>query len=357
MYNPLAADLDHILTHTWGVWEELEGARIFVTGGTGFFGCWLLEAFARACDEKQLDATMTVLTRRPEAFHDKAPHLAGHRAIRLIEGDVRSFAFPMGRYTHVIHGATEASEQLNREQPQLMLDTIVNGTRRTLEFAVAAGVRRFLLISSGAIYGPQPHGMERIPEKYRGGPALTDARSAYGEGKRVAELWGALYAQAHGLDVLMARGFAFVGPYLPLNTHFAIGNFIGDCLEERPIKVRGDGRPYRSYLYAADLAIWLWTILARGQSCRPYNVGSEEAVSIAELASTVQEALGAKPQVDIAGVQRRGVSGERYVPDTTRARQELGLEQWIALEEAIRKTAVWHMIQGRAPAVYSEALA
>jgi dTDP-glucose 4,6-dehydratase len=356
MYNPLAADLDHILTHTRAVWEELEGARIFVTGGTGFFGCWLLEAFARACDEKQLGATMTVLTRRPKAFRDKAPHLVGHRAIRLVEGDVRSFAFPIGRYTHIIHGATEASEQLNREQPQLMLDTIVDGTRRALEFAVVAGVRRFLIIGSGAIYGPQPPGMERIPEEYRGGPAPADPRSAYGEGKRVAELLGALYAEAHGLDVLMARGFAFVGPYLPLNTHFAIGNFIDDCLEERPIKVRGDGRPYRSYLYAADLAIWLWTILARGKSCRPYNVGSEEAMSIADLASTVREALGTKHEVKIAAVQGPNVSGERYVPDTTRARDELGLEQRVPLEEAIRKTAAWHLIEARAPTVYSEAL-
>ena len=328
-----------MLAHTSAVWEELEGARIFITGGTGFFGCWLLESFAWACEEQALGATMTVLTRSPEAFCRKAPHLASHRAIRLLEGDVRSFAFPAGRYTHVIHGATPASAQLNREQPRLMQDTIVEGTRRTLEFAVGAGVRRFLNISSGAVYGPQPSHIERLPEDYSG---VADSSSAYADGKWTAERLGETYAQAHGMHVLLARCFAFVGPHLPLDAHFAIGNFIHNCLNHRPIVIRGDGSPYRSYLYAADLAIWLWTILARGRSCRPYNVGSEHAVNIAELAETVQDALAAPEPICVEGTRIPGVPPSRYVPDTSRARQELGLRQWVPLREAIRRTAAWH---------------
>jgi nucleoside-diphosphate-sugar epimerase len=344
MRNPLASDLDHILAHTSSVWEELEGARLFVTGGTGFFGCWLLESFAAACDEG-LCATMTVLTRSPEAFCDKAPHLAQHRAIRLLRGDVRTFAFPQGRYTHVIHGAAEASARLNREQPLVMLDTILEGTRHTLEFAAAAGVKRFLMLSSGAVYGPQPADMERMPEDFRGAPNPADPPSAYAEGKRAAELLGSVYTKIHPFDFLIARCFAFVGPHLPLDTHFAIGNFIADCLHSRPIAIRGDGTPFRSYLYAADLAIWLWTILARGESLRPYNVGSEEAISIAELAYTVQRALGAKSRITIAEAPRPGMSAERYVPSTVRARRELRLGERIPLSEAIRRTAAWSASQ------------
>lgn len=340
MRNPLASDLKHILTHTSSLWEELEGARLFVTGGTGFIGCWLLESFGAACDEG-LGATMTVLTRSPEAFCAKAPHLAQHRAIRLLRGDIRTFEFPQGRYTHVIHGATEASARLNREQPLVMLDTILEGTRRTLEFAAAAGVKRFLMLSSGAVYGPQPADLERIPEDFRGAPDPADPPSAYAEGKRAAELLGSIYVQIHHFDFLIARCFAFVGPHLPLDAHFAAGNFIADCLHSRPIAIRGDGTSYRSYLYAADLAIWLWTILARGESLRPYNVGSEEAISIAELASMVHRALEAKSRITIAQAPRPGVRPERYVPSTARARRELRLAEHIPLCEAIRRTAVW----------------
>jgi len=341
MPNPLERDLNHILAHTADVWTQLRGARVFVTGGTGFFGCWLLESFVWACDALHLDTTMTVLTRSPEAFHAKAPHLAGHPAIRLWRGDVRSFEFPGERFTHLIHGATEASAALNREQPLLMLDTIVDGTRRTLDFAVTTGVKRFLMLSSGLVYGVQPASLSHIPETYSGGSDTTDLRMVYAEGKRLAELLCTVYSRQSGLECPIARGFAFTGPYLPLEIHFAIGNFIADCLKKRPIRILGDGTPLRSYLYAADLAIWLWTILVRGQSGRAYNVGSEEAVSIAQLAGRVVQALGAKQPVEIAKKPVKGAPAERYVPDVARARRELGLEQWISLDEAIRRTAHW----------------
>jgi dTDP-glucose 4,6-dehydratase len=328
-----------VLTHTQGVWEELHGARLFVTGGTGFFGCWLLETFAWACDSLRLDAAMTVLTRSPEAFRAKVPHLADHPAIRLLRGDVRSFEYPAGRFSHVIHAASDATPELCRERPLLVMDTLVDGTRRVLDFAVTAGVRRFLMTSSGGVYGAQPATLTHIPETYPGSPDLTIASSVYGEGKRMAELLCALYSQTHGLNCLIARGFAFVGPYLPLDAHFAIGNFINDQLLGRPIQVKGDGTPYRSYLYAADLAIWLWTILVKGAVGRPYNVGSERAVTITETAYAVSDAFQAPQPVRIAGTPVPGVSAARYVPSTARARNELKLQEWIPLHEAICRTA------------------
>jgi nucleoside-diphosphate-sugar epimerase len=287
-----------------------------------------------------------VLTRSAESFRRKAPHLASHPALRFVEGDIRSFPFPSGSYTHVIHGATESSTTAPyREQPLEMLDTIVEGTRRTLEFAAAVGAKRFLMVSSGAIYGPQPPGVELVCEEYRGGPDPTEARSVYAEGKRVAEWLCCQHARGGGgLECAIARGFAFVGPHLPLNTHFAIGNFIGDCLEGRSIEIRGDGRACRSYLYAADLAIWLWTIVVRGESCRAYNVGSERGLSIAELAGAVAAELAPSAGIRVLGVPCPGVAPDRYVPSTARARVELGLEEWIPLEQAIRRTAEWHRL-------------
>jgi nucleoside-diphosphate-sugar epimerase len=223
-----------------------------------------------------------------------------------------------------------------------MLDTIVEGTRRTLEFARRCGAQKYLLTSSGAVYGKQPPDLMHIAEEYVGGPDPLDPRSAYGEGKRIAEMLCALYTKQHGLETKIARCFAFVGPYLPLDIHFAIGNFIQDELRGGPIQVKGDGTPCRSYLYAADLAIWLWTILFRGEPCRPYNVGSEESMTIAEIAHMVAQAFTPSVVVQIAQEPRVGTTPERYAPSVQRAQSELGLKQMIGLSEAIHRTAAWY---------------
>ncbi len=340
--NPLAGDLDHVLAHTHNLWEDLRGGRLFITGGTGFFGCWLLESFAWANDARGLGAEALVLTRDPEAFAAKHPRLAAHPAIGFHRGDIRSFPFPNGTFSHIVHGATEAKASLNRDDPLGMIETITEGTRRTLEFARRCGASRFLLTSSGAVYGAQPPGLSHVPEEYVGAPDCARAGSAYGEGKRLAELFCAVYAEKHGLNVSIARGFAFVGPFLPLDSHFAVGNFLRDGLRGGPIEIGGDGTPFRSYLYAADLAIWLWTILLRGRPGRAYNVGSEAAISIADTAQAVAACFAPAPPVRIARAPTLGQAAERYVPSTERARGELGLDVWVGLDEALRRTIDWN---------------
>lgn len=340
--NPLALDLEHILEHTGLIWEELRGQRIFITGGTGFLGCWLLESFAWANETFKLGASAVVLTREPEVFRRKAPHLYGYHGISLHSGDVRSFAYPEGTYGYLIHAATQSSTNLNVEDPLLMLDTIVQGTRHTLEFARRCGAKKVLYTSSGAVYGSQPTDMTQVSEEYPGSPDPMSTTAAYGQGKRTAEFLCSSYARQYGLQTKIARCFAFVGPYLPLEAHFAVGNFIRDGLAGGPIKVLGDGSPYRSYLYAADLAIWLWTILIQGVSARPYNVGSEQAITIGDLAGQVALAFHPPLEVHIAQPRRAGEAPERYVPATRRARLELGLKENVGLQEAINRTIEWH---------------
>lgn len=334
-------DLNHILDHTRPLWDELHGGRIFITGGTGFFGCWLLESFVWANDRLGLNASALVLTRNLDVFKKKAPHLTANPAIQFHTGDIRSFEFPTGSFSHIIHAATDATTKLTDEAMLTKFDSIVDGTHHILEFAHQCGAQKFMLTSSGAVYGKQPPEMTHIPEDYVGAPDPTDPHSAYGEGKRTAETLCTLYARQYGFETKIARCFAFVGPYLPLDIHFAIGNFIRDGLNGGPIIVRGDGTPQRSYLYTADLAIWLWTILIKGQSLRPYNVGSDKSFSIAEVAHRVAEQFPAKIAVEIREMPNPLKSVERYVPNNTRFCDELNQRQYIKLEDAIRMTIKW----------------
>jgi nucleoside-diphosphate-sugar epimerase len=333
--NPLQADLDHVLAHTQGVWEELRDGRIFLTGGTGFFGSWLLESFVHANAQLRMNARVVVLTRNTAAFAKKAPHLAASPGVEFVEGTITGFEFPQGQFSHVIHAAVDYTDPLG------LFSSIVEGTRRVLEFARHSGARRLLLASSGAVYGRQPPDISHLRETFSGGPDPLLVRSAYGEGKRAAEFLCAAYNEAYGIETTIARGFAFVGPYLSLEGGAAVGNFIGDVLAKRPITIQGDGTPYRSYLYAADLAIWLWTILCRGRAGCAYNVGSDVALTIKDLADLVAAVLDPATPVRVLGQAAPGIPAERYVPCVDRARSELALESWIDLKDGVRRAAAW----------------
>jgi nucleoside-diphosphate-sugar epimerase len=335
-------DLDHIITHSSSLWEKLAGRRIFVTGGTGFFGKWLMESFNRANKQLGLNSQMLVLTRNPNTFLKQYPHFNKMSAIDFYQGDIRDFNFPKGNFDFIVHAATESSDKLNSEEPLLMIDVIVEGTRRLLDFARHCQARKFLLTSSGAVYGRQRSDTPYLQEDYHDSQKTTDTDSVYGQAKRSAELLSITYQKQYGIEVSIARCFAFVGPYLNLDIHFAIGNFIRDGLSGKTINVLGDGTPYRSYLYAADLAIWLWTILLDGKPGRAYNVGSKKEVSISQLAKIVSDCFPQKPQVNIAQKPEPEAKPIKYVPSVERAENELGLQCQIGLEEAIKRTIQFH---------------
>lgn len=320
----------------------LAGKRIFITGGTGFFGLWLLSTLSQL-NRQGAGIGVTVLSRNPQRFLAAQPQWADCSWLTFIGGNVRDFDFPKDQLDLLIHAATETSASANAN-PLEILDDIVIGTRRVLDFAVKSGAKRVLLASSGAVYGPQPPEISHIPEDARFACPLDAPTSAYGEGKRVMELLGALYRREHGIEPIIARCFAFIGPGLPLDGHFAIGNFIRDALYADAIHVNGDGTPLRSYLYGADLAIWLLHLLGSGKPCYPYNIGSDQAISIRELAFLVRQVLSPGKEVCLQRqVASEGDLRQQYIPSINRAKEGLGLDAWTSLEHAIKWTAAFSM--------------
>ena len=347
--HPLERDLDFILEHSGDIWSSLHNQRIFITGGTGFIGRWLVESLLWASDRLNLNATATLLTRRPDVFRSRAPHLANHASITLHSGEAASFAFPEGAFPFIVHAATEPHIPASAEEPTANFDLDLRAMHRVLEFARTRGTKRFLFTSSGAAYGVQPSELTNMPEDYPGAPLTCDLRLSYGQAKHACEFVCAMYGRQFGFTTVLARLFAFSGPHLALDLNFAIGNFTRNVLEGGPVRIGGDGTPYRSYLYAAEMALWVWTLLIRGES-RVYNVGSANGLTISELARAVVDNTVPGTPIQIAREAVAGAAASRYVPAVDRVRQELGLQQILSLEEQIRRMYAWNKLYAAAGA-------
>ena len=334
-------DLDLILRHTTDIWQSYAGARWFITGGTGFVGSWIVQAIQHANDTLGCGIEILALSRSPDRARARMPSVYCRPDMTLLAGDVCDFAAHVGTLDLCLHAATEVGDPHHPIDALRVHDTIVQGTRRVLEFCCDHGVSRFLLTSSGAVYGQQPTDHGRLSESYRGAPDSLSPAAAYANGKRTAEWLTAAYGQQTGFNACIARIFALLGPGLPLDGSFAAGNFVRNVVQGQTIRIQGDGTPLRSYLYLADLVIWLLRLLTEGQPGQAYNVGSETEVSIATLARQTQQAGGGMAGVELLTPQAGHVTPSRYLPDTAKARTELKLAEYTPLEVALSKTIQW----------------
>ncbi len=317
--------------------RSIGGQRLFITGGTGFFGLWLLSAL-RVLHGQAVSVEVCVLSRDPAGFLSRHPQFYDQSWLSFISGNFRDFQIPDRQFDLLLHAATETTMSAHAN-PTRMFDNIVLGTRHVLDLAQRCGVRRMLLISSGAVYGPQPAVLTHQPDDSQMACNSLLPGSAYGEGKRVMELMGVMLQHSIGIESIIARCFAFCGPGLPLNGHFAIGNFVRDALFGEQITVQGDGSPMRSYLYGADLAVWLLYLLINGKAGESYNVGSDEALSIKDLALRVRDVLAPDKPVKVLQEDLTvPLVRQRYVPAISRARA-LGCAPWTSLDESLRLSA------------------
>jgi dTDP-glucose 4,6-dehydratase len=321
---------------------QVQVMKLFVTGGTGVFGKAILRHLQAlySVSYSNLPDEVVVLTRSPEKFIVMHPEFSDLPWLKFHKGNIEEpLTLPcQERFTHILHAAADLANAALLNDLQ-RYDQIVNGTRNLLDFAVACGAHRFLFISSGSVYGAQPTYLDCIPENWHGIPDPLNPANAYGLAKRAAEHLCALYREIHGVNTIVARCFAFVGQDIPLNAHFAIGNFIRDALWRNEIIVHGDGTPLRSYLALNDMAHWLITILIAGKSGSAYNVGSDEALSIANLAYQVRDLVAPDKQVRILDETDRNRGRNCYVPDIGLALRELGLKVYTPLDKAIVQTA------------------
>lgn len=312
--------------------------KLLLTGGTGFFGRSLLRHYLS--NFEMFGSGIVVLSRNPQQFQSDYPEFASCSSVKYIKGDIQDRSTLPWDYsfTHVLHAATDSTlgpslNPLNRFQQ------IVDGTANILDLALATRATRFLLTSSGGIYGSQPADLEMISEDSTDAPPLDKVDAVYSHAKRAAEHLCALYRQTYDLETVVARCFAFAGPDLPFNSHFAISNFIKDALFSDEIMVAGDGTPLRTYLDQSDLANWLFTLMIEGVSGETYNVGSDRVISIGELAHLVRDLLSSDKPVRIIGSPNSYSARNRYVPSIDKIRLMHNLSPTFSLEQSILRTA------------------
>jgi UDP-glucuronate decarboxylase len=326
----------------------LNHSSLFITGGTGFFGRSLLRRIMEINRHVDLkDSAVTVLTRNPDNFMNSYPEFSDENWLKIFRGDIlenpEKLLNNSQSYTHVLHAAADST--LGPKMGALeRFDQIVAGTRNILDFAVKVRAKKFLLTSSGGVYGALPSNLESFPESFMGMANPLESSNAYSVAKRLAEHLCSLYAEKYDLEVVVARCFAFVGPDLPLDVHFAVGNFIRDALSGNPIVINGDGSPRRSYLYQDDLANWLLALTERGLTGQAYNVGSDQAISILELARLVKSTLSSTVNIHVKGsdVGAKDIRN-RYLPNIQKIKQDLNMEITVPLVKAIELTAQKHL--------------
>ena len=317
-------------------------SNLLITGASGFVGKWLTLSWLSAQQELNGSGRLMVVARNVNQLRQLCSIYGATNEVNYVESDIRDFEIP-SEFTpkYVIHAATPASESLNNQQPEEMLSIIVDGQRNILNESIRSGVKNFLFLSSGAVYGKQPLDVPYVAEDFTGGPLPTDIRSAYHEGKRVAELMGNLQAADNKISFITGRLFAFLAPYLPLNSHFAAGNFLLGGMTGRDISVRSDGQSIRSYQYGSDLCVFLWALLIRGRSGEAYNVGSDEAISISNLAQQIKSTLSTVSKVEILG-EIDSATHTRYVPSIAKIMTELSVSNVVDLQSSIARTAKWY---------------
>ncbi|AGA66882.1 NAD(P)-dependent oxidoreductase [Brachyspira pilosicoli] len=336
MNKVLVEDLNFILEKLkYNIdFNELKDKHIFITGGTGLFGKLLLETFLFFNYTLDTNIKITVLTRNYEKFISNYPQFLNEN-IKFINGDIRNFNIDFDNIDYVIHAAASVDPILEKENPDEMFSIIVDGIKYLLKKIKPYNVKRILFTSSGAVYGKQPYNLKYISEDFKCSPD-----SIYGKAKHISEN----ILLDSNIDTIIARCYAFTGTYLNLQIHYAIGNFILNCFEKKDIIIKGDGSPIRSYLYTADLIIWIIAALFKSNSNEIYNVGSMNEISILDLAKLVTKQFSYSTNINILGKTNVGIAPSVYLPDNNKIVSKLNVSENYTLENMIKRTIDWNIL-------------
>jgi UDP-glucuronate decarboxylase len=313
--------------------SQISDKSFFLTGGSGVFGSWVLHYFNWLIKKKLASPKITILVRNKVNIYK-------YDFIKYVVGDIINFEHSDEKFDHMLHlAAPSALDTFNGMGNIEKIDQLFFGTRNVIKFAKKSIMSRSLMVSSGAIYGgfPEMH-TDPISEDCRKAPLSTDSSSGLAMGKKISETLFMLSNNLGEINMSIARCFSFVGPGLPFDIHYAIGNFINDIIEGNNIKINGNGKPVRSFMYLGDMVYWILNILFFGKDGRDYNVGSNFGINMHNLALLIIKLLDPDKSVELRHLSNESKGNPAnffYVPSIERARTELNLKEMINLNDSI----------------------
>lgn len=300
--------------------ERLAGQTLFLTGATGFAGRWLLAAIARINAETPHPLRVRALARGESPFD--SPWLT------WVQGDIRQFT-DSAHADLILHAALPSTATPAGGDAGLR-ETALRGAEAVARHAHAVGAARSVVLSSGSVYGTTYGPVtESSP--------LTElgVDDTYGAAKREVEAV-AMASAASSHDVVVARLFTCIGVGYRAHGHLAHVSMLDDARAGRPIIIRSDGSAVRSYLFGADLAVWLLALLA-GTGIDTVNVGSDQPITLVDFAHAVARAAGRSSESVVVRATDPIVR-PYFVPDTSHAREKYGIKGWTPLRDAIELT-------------------
>ncbi len=307
--------------------------RILITGGAGFIGSHLCDyMLGQGHEVVAMDNLSTGST-------DNIAHLAGHDRFKFVKHNVTDYIYVAGSLDAVLHLASLPSPVDYLNYPIQTLKVGALGTHKALGLAKAKGAR-FLLASTSEVYGdPLVHPQS---EDYWGNVNPVGPRGVYDESKRFAEALAMAYHRYHGVETRIARIFNTFGPRMRLDDGRVVPNFVRQALLGEPLTVYDEGTRTRSFCYVSDLVEGMVRLLMSGEFL-PVNLGNPQEMTILEFAHRVLEVTGSNSPIVFVQPRDERTKDDPMVrqPDITKARQVLGWEPVVSLQEGLTKTVEW----------------
>ncbi len=323
--------------------SPLRSSRVVVTGGTGFVGSWLLEMISLLNEDHNFQTRVHIIAHEVDAFKKRHPQLVARPEITFVKNDVRHL-LELPRDTNwLVHAAAIRDRQFHSTWPIETLATIATGTEQVLRASLQCSeLKMFMNLSSGLVYGSQPDDVPRVPENFSGAPPLNNVNAIYAQAKRYGENLCTAYRAQERLPTMSVRPFSFIGPFQDLDSPWAVTNFIRDAINGKDVRVLGDGKALRSYMYPSDMALWMLVMMVSSEPGACYNVGSPDEINLADLAKKIVDYTSPSSRVLLSMGDSLNSKFSRLVPDVNLAIEKLKLKQTVTLNQAIAKTIEWH---------------